>query len=120
MGSQGCLNPSRWPRPRRRVGSCDGCLTRLAAAQSSTALGLGDDARARFRVRHDPCGAVTDISFPMLRRGWVCRMCKLGAVTAQEWVRGPGVWSLDRQEQLLTVAGFRTLSPLLRRLPPER
>ena len=76
-------------------------------------LRLGHDARARFRVRHEPCGAVTDISLPMLRRGWVCRMCKLGGLRARGWIQGPGVWSLDRQEQLLTVAAFRPLSPLV-------
>lgn len=111
--TEACANPSRWPRPRGRTGFCDACLTGFAHGQSATVLRLGDDARARFRVRHDPCGAVTDVSLPMLRKGWVCRMCKLVGLTAQGWVQGHDVWSLDRQEQLLTVAGFQPLAPLV-------
>lgn len=111
--SEGCSNRSRWPRPRRRIGFCDDCLSEFAVAQASTMLSLGDDARDRFRVRHESCGAITDISLPMLRKGWVCRACKLGSLTASGWVQGRGSWSLDRQEQLMTVAGLKPLSPLL-------
>lgn len=111
--AEGCANPSRWARPRRRLGFCDECLTRFAHAQSSDVIALGEDARARFRVRHTPCGAITDVSLPMLRHGWVCRMCKLGGMTRRGWVQSPGVWSLERQEQLMTVGGFRPLTPLV-------
>lgn len=111
--SEGCDNSSRWLRPRRRAGFCDGCLTQFADAQGAVIIRLGDDARARFRVRHDLCDAITDVSLPMLRKGWVCRMCKLRGMTAGGWVQGHGAWSLDRQEQLLTVAGLRPLTPLV-------
>lgn len=49
----------------------------------------------------------------MLRSGWVCQACKLGGMTRRGWVQGRGVWALERQEQLLTVAGFRPLAPLV-------
>ncbi|VXC50069.1 hypothetical protein [Nocardioides sp. AX2bis] len=111
--SEGCRSPSRWPRPRRRIGFCDTCLNKFAAAQTATMLRPGGDARARFRVRHEPCGAITDVSLPMLHKGWVCQACKLASLTASGWVQGRGSWSLERQEQLMTVAGLRPLSPLL-------
>lgn len=75
-------------------------------------LRLGDDARARFRVRHELCGAITDVSLPMLRKGWVCRACKLGLLTSQGWVQGRGTWTLERQEQLMTVAGLHPIGAL--------
>lgn len=48
----------------------------------------------------------------MLRKGWVCRMCKLGGLRARGWGQTAELWSLDAQEQLMTVAGFRPLTPL--------
>lgn len=110
--TEGCTSTSRWPRPRRRIGFCDSCLTRFASARSATMIRPGSDARARFRVRHEPCGAITDVSLPMLRKGWVCRMCTLGGLTTQGWVQGRGEWSLERQEQLMIVAGLRPLITL--------
>jgi hypothetical protein len=88
---------------------------RRLIACDATVVRLGDHARARFRTRHNPCGAVVDVSLPMLRRGgWTCQMCKwtglgprnraLGAVTQQ--------WSVARQEQLLLAANMRSLLPL--------
>lgn len=117
--TEGCHLPSRWPRPRGRIGFCDACLGGFAEAQSAMMLRPGDDARARFRVRHDACGAVTDVSLPMLRKGWVCRACKLGSLTASGWVQGRGSWSLERQEQLMTVAGLRPLVPLVDSAPGD-
>lgn len=104
---------------RQRVGFCNECLTHFAAQHSAVVLRLGDDARSRFRVRHEPCGAITDVSLPMLRRGWVCRMCKLRGLTATGWIQGHGEWSLDRQEQLLTVAGCRALAPMIDNCPAD-
>lgn len=115
----GCMNPSRWPRPRRRLGFCDECLTRFASKQSTTMLRLADDPLGRFRVRHDPCGSLMDVSLPMLRNGWICRMCKFVSMTASGWRQSRDVWSMDRQEQLLVVAGFRPLAPLVDNAPGD-
>jgi hypothetical protein len=41
--TSGCGNPSRWPRPRRRLGFCDDCLTRFAERHSATMLALADE-----------------------------------------------------------------------------
>lgn len=82
-------------------------------------LRLGDDPRSRFRVRHEVCGAITDVSLPMLRKGWVCRACKLNGVTSRGWVQGRSAWSLEQQEQLLTVAGLRPLVPLMDNAPGD-
>ena len=114
-----CSNTSRWPRPRRRLGFCDDCLTKFANQHSATMLTLADDPRGRFRVCHDLCGSVIDVSLPMLRNGWVCRMCKLTAMTASGWLQRRDVWSLDRQEQLLVVAGFTPLAPLVDNAPAD-
>lgn len=114
-GAPRCGRESRWPRRNRTVGFCDECLTALTAACNATVVGLGDHARDRFRTRHNPCGAVVDVSLSMLRRGgWTCQMYKwidlgprnraLGAVTAQ--------WPVARQEQLLRAASMRSLLPL--------
>lgn len=100
---------------RRSLGWCDFCLTDLVAAAGATAIKLGDGPRERFRTRHNACGAVVDVSLPMMRRGgWVCQICKhlesgprwraLGAVTQE--------WPVARQEQLLIAAGMRSLLPL--------
>lgn len=62
---------------------------------------------------------MVDVSLPMLRKGWVCRACKLDGLRAAGWVQGRGLWSLDRQEQLLTVAGFVPLVPLVDSCPAD-
>lgn len=60
-----------------------------------------------------------DVSLPMLRKGWVCQACKLGGLRARGWAQGRDVWSLERQEQLLTVAGFVALAPLVDNCPAD-
>ncbi|MGY1738376.1 hypothetical protein [Geodermatophilus sp. SYSU D00684] len=111
----GCGNESRWPRRNRGMGFCDACLTGLVQVCDATVVRLGDGPRDRFRTRHDPCGAVADISLAMLRRGgWVCQMCK--------WLElGPPYramnasrrdWPVALQEQLLAAAGMRSVLPL--------
>jgi hypothetical protein len=82
-------------------------------------LALTDDPRSRFRVQHDPCASITDVSLPMLRNGWVCQMCKLTATPASRWGGRAEIWSLDRQEQLLVVAGFTPLLPLTDNVPGD-
>lgn len=110
--TRGCERPSRWPRPRGRLAFCDGCLDDMAAAHMAQIVHAGNDTRARFRVRHDPCGAIVDVSLPMLRRGWVCQACKLAALTASGWLQGRATWSLRQQTELLAAAGFIALEPL--------
>jgi hypothetical protein len=117
--TSGCANSSRWPRPRRRLGFCNDCLARFAGRHSATMLALADDPRGRFRVRHEPCDSVTDVSLPMLRNGWVCQMCKLNGMPASRWGGRNAIWSLDRQEQLLVVAGFTPLIPLVDNVPAD-
>jgi hypothetical protein len=82
-------------------------------------LRLADDPRDRFRVRHSPCESITDVSLPMLRNGWVCRFCKLTNLTAGGWLQSRTIWSLDRQDQLLLVAGFTALAPLMDNAPGD-
>lgn len=107
----GCGNGSRWPRRNRGMGFCDACLTGLVQACDATVVRLGDGPRDRFRTRHNPCGAVVDVSLAMLRRGgWVCQMCKHGGWS---WHSGwSGDWPVARQEQLFAAAGLRPLQPL--------
>lgn len=110
--TRGCERPSRWPRPRGRLGFCDDCLDDMAASQEAEIVHPGNDPRARFRVRHEPCGTTVDVSLPMLRRGWVCRACKLTALTATGWIQGRATWTLHQQIELLQTAGFIPLHPL--------
>jgi hypothetical protein len=116
----GCSNASRWPRPRGRIGFCDACLTALADARAATILRFADEPRGRFRVRHEVCESVADVSLPMLRKGWVCRLCKLTGLRSQGWVQSSLPRSLEQQEQLLTVAGFRPLAPLTDNAPGDQ
>jgi hypothetical protein len=46
-------------------------------------------------------------------------MCTLGGLTAQGWVQDWGEWSLERQEQLMIVAGLRPLTPLADNSPGD-
>ena len=114
----GCENPSRWPRRNRGMGYCDSCLTHLVEACDATVMRLGDGPRERFRTRHNPCGAVVDVSLAMIRRGgWVCQMCKRSGNLAQmrQWPwygDHADVWPVARQEQMLAAAGLRPLQPL--------
>lgn len=112
-----CQNESRWPRVRRAIGFCDHCLTELIAKCDATPVTFGDEACARFRTRHNPCGAIVDISLPMIRRGgWVCQMCKWIQHGIENRRLGypnlVGDWPVERQEQVLTAAGMRSLHPL--------
>ncbi len=111
----GCGNESRWPRRNRGLGFCDPCLTRLVQACDATVVRLGNGPRDRFRTRHNPCGAVVDVSLAMVRRGgWVCQMCKwlqLGP-RYRAMHAGRGDWPVALQEQLLAAAGMRSLLPL--------
>lgn len=109
----GCGNESRWPRRNRGLGFCDTCLTELVHAAGATVVRLGGP-QAKFRTRHDACGAVVDVSLAMIRRGgWVCQMCKwleLGP-RYRGMNAGRGDWPVARQEQLLAAAGMRSLLP---------
>lgn len=114
----GCERQSRWPRRTRAIGFCDECLTALVEACDATVVRLGDDARARIRTQHNPCGAIVDVLLPMIRRGgWVCQMCKRTGSLAEmrQWAwysDHTDVWPVARQEQLLAAAGLRPLQPL--------
>ena len=114
----GCGNQSRWSRRNRGLGFCDACLTALVTACDATVVRLGDGPRDRFRTRHNPCGAVVDVSLAMVRRGgWVCQMCRRGGNLAEmrqwSWYGShAGVWPVARQEQMLAAAGLRPLQPL--------
>lgn len=116
-GTPGCERESRWPKRGRISGFCDECLFALVADCGATVISLGDDARSRFRTRHDPCAAIVDVSFPMIRRGgWVCQMCKWAA--HGQWNRDSGfenlssAWPVAKQEQLLAAASMRSIHPL--------
>jgi hypothetical protein len=113
----GCGNESRWLRRNRGLGFCDACLTAQVEACAATVVRLGDGPRERFRTRHNPCGAVADVSLAMIRRGgWVCQMCKWAELGPDNRRLGAGHlregWPVARQELLLGAAGLRSLLPL--------
>ena len=59
----------------------------------------------------------------MCRHGVGCAGlgCRRGQVLrrTRRWVQSPGVWSLERQEQLMTVAGLAPLAPLTDNCPAD-
>ena len=90
-------------------------------ACDATVVQFGDGARDRFRTKHNPCGAVVDVSLGMLRRGgWVCQMCKLSGTDPRGCVDYAPPWPVARQEQLFAAAGLRPLSPLVTQTAPSR
>lgn len=95
------------------------CLSRYAERQGAELLLPGDDPRARFRVRHVACDSLTDVSLPMLRKGWTCRACSLTSMTASGWVQHRATWSLDQQAQLFTVANVRPFGPMTDNSPGD-
>ena len=88
-------------------------VSQLLTRSPATSSALGDDA-TRPGSESDStsrAGALTDVSLPMLRNGWVCRhvQARPGMTASRVGPRSPGAWSLERQEQLMTVAGLRPL-----------
>lgn len=114
----GCESVGRWPVSPRGKAWCDAHLEAMVTACDATALRLGDGPGALFRTRHNPCGAVVDVTLPMIRRsGWVCHWCKCASQTAQIAaypfrVRQADPCLVAEQEAVLASAGMRSLLPL--------
>lgn len=98
---------------------CDACLERMISACGAAPLQLGDNPGDLFRTRHNACGAVVDVTLPMIRRGgWVCRWCKLTADTRQALEYSFTIFqtrpiTVEEQEAVITAAGMRSLIPLV-------
>lgn len=115
---QGCSALGRWPVLPRGKTWCDAHLDAMVAACGATALRLGEGPSELFRTRHDACGAVVDVTLPMIRRGgWTCQWCRraLNAARTAELpftVRDSQPCSVGEQEAVLAAAGMKSLSPL--------
>lgn len=96
---------------------CDGHLSAMIAACDAATVQLGNGPGDLFRTRHNPCGAVVDVTLPMIRRGgWVCRWCKEAGDAAKFAalpIAGNNACLVGAQESILAAAGMRSLLPLM-------